>query len=192
MNEIIYNGKIIERKNFKKDYIRLTVLSRNGDNTYVSFLCEPHKIDKIPEGTQRVNIKGHLESHSEKYNGKYVLRQHYYVDEIEASKTILEDKFGIKGKYYEYPSSSVYIKGKVKALTKDGDWDRYTILTDETGESKSYSIVASRRNTGKKKSDISEGDDICCVCMIATPQKIINNKKVHYEDLLISDIAKVN
>lgn len=193
VNKVNYTGSLIDRKSFNNEYDRITVISKNGKDVFVSFLCRKEKLENISRKKVRVNISGHIETHAEQIkSGAYVNKQHFYVDSIEESHTILENSFGVKGKFYPAPNAEVYIAGKLSDVRQEKDWYRYTVVVDDdVAEREPSTIVLSQRKLDRHP-DLKAGDSICCVCSLSTPQKKVgDNIVIHYEDLIVSDLAVV-
>ncbi len=184
-NQIKTTGRIISVKLRKDRRANIVVHTKSRKDAYIKFICDPSLLDGI-QIRSHVKITGHLSSYGGKdvESGKYSTTQFFVVDEIKKAKTLTEDVYGIEGKFYEQPSSAVYIRGKVSYIKDDGEWIRYAV---KVGGTKVMAFLNLKKL--ERMPDIKIGTEICTVCSVSTPVKNFDGKNVYYEDLIISDIA---
>lgn len=191
-NVVEYTGTLIKRRSLSDHLDKLTVVSKNGRDTYVSFICSKDKITNEIYSNQRlrVKIKAHLEGRKEYRNGAPSYMQRCVVDEISATNTMLEDAFGVKGKFYTPPHGIAYIAGELTKIEKSDDWYRYTIKVVNPDDNGHFSSIKLSHRVIDRMPELEEGDNVCTVCLFSTPKNVVGEHVTSYENLIVSDIAK--
>lgn len=190
-NEINYKGKIINRVSYDMLHDRLTVLSKNGKSIYVAFLCDKKKLESMGEVIGlRVDIGGHIETRQERTRNGMVYRQRCFVDSIVPLNTMIEEKFGVKGKFYDNFSATVYLTGEVMDIKREADWYRYAIRIDGENEvGRTPSLVWISQRELDRHPNVKAGNKICCICSFSTPKKEVKGKTNVFEDIIVMDLA---
>ncbi len=192
-NQIIATGRITQTTN-KEGFQQVKLVTKQpgtDSSMEVNMVCYS-KMPKWCKDNPFVMVKGHTESITFKAdNSQQKIRQRYVIDEIEPLKTLTMEAFGIEGHYYASYEFRAYISGKLQAVKDEDKWIRYTLYIEEEG--KLVTIKLSQFKPEGTKLTYKANDDVCCVCTISTStKKRKNGKETKYEDLIISDIAKLN
>lgn len=192
VNEIVISGRIISKFVNKAGEKCFTLISKNGENIFPKIIYEESMLPDLGEHA-RVNVRGHMEIR-DIYVGhnKKVFKQVIVADSIQKEKTLVEEKFGVPGKFFSMPSCVIYLKGIVQSVKKEDDWYRIILsVNNPHDKSVSYSIRISMREVDRQP-DIKEGSLIYTVCKMTTPKKETSEGTKHYEDIMVNDIAVVN
>ena len=188
-NELTLTGRIIAERTAKSGAKIITVASKNGEDVILHITC-PKDMD-VPEHRARVAVKAQIVPHltEDRGNGKK-LEIEWRAVSIERRKTLTEEKFGVKGKFYSFPSCSVCFTGKISKIKEETDWVRYSIILDSNGAN-SIPITASMKKIDRMPA-INDGDHVGIVGSLATPMKMIDGKKVCFENIMVDDIAVIS
>ena len=73
-------------------------------------------------------------------------------------------------------------------MKEDGQWTRFTM---DVGTPKKRIPVKVSMKKASRPFTVKPDTVVCCVCRIATPEKEKEGKKIHYENLIVDDIALV-
>lgn len=190
-NKVIVSGRLITERERKGGGKIVTIVSKNGKDVFLRFQVKSNDIIPPHKEHAHVKIVGHIESHTYRdTDKKFKQLQNFIADEITLSKTMTEEIFGVKGKFFDYPSCVAYIKGEIKKVTDEDQWVRIVLAVDPDDKQHNTSIRLSMRKL-ERQPELKKGDKICVVCSINTPRKEVNGKEMYFEDLNISDIAKI-
>lgn len=188
-NKIIASGRIVSI-NEKNGKCYVTVASKNGRDVYPKFMCDKESLSEL-SAHARIRVEGHVESQAKKNKDvdKWFMTQRFVADSIVPEVTMTEQVFGVKGKFFPSPEVNIYIAGVITKITEEDEWYRYTIKIDD-GIHKPSTVRTSMRKLDRHP-DITEGDNICAICSVATPKKENEGKIYFFEDILISDLVKL-
>ncbi len=177
-------GRLVSERNTPAGKI-ITIFSHSGREIYPKFYC-PKGVMLALMPHSEIHVKGHIEL---RRRPGEIPRQVFVADEIERPMTLTEEIFGEPGRFFPRPSSVVYLKGTLVSAKIEGDWHRYVIQT-ETSKGRTVPVRVSMRKL-EKDPDYKKGDSLCCVCVITTRIKEVSGQKRYFEDILVSDIAKI-
>ncbi len=191
VNEIVASGRIITIKERKNGDKIVTLITKNGRDVFLRFVCSKGVLPELNDHAH-VQITGHVISVAYRDdNKKFHQDQSFVADEIIPSPTLTEKKFGVKGKFFAYPECAAYLKGTVKKVLDEGEWVRLILHIDEERKDRKPATVRLSMKKLSRQPELKKGDTICAVCTVTTPKKMIDGKATYFEDLLISDLAKV-
>ncbi len=187
VNEFEIYGKVLVIRGGAHPSVRL--LSKSGkSDAYPLVFCSPKQIKaaKLRVG-MHVEIKGSVHSYNYKdKDGKYVRRQSFYASFIKEDSTLCGDKFDVKGKFYKEYSSRVFLGGSfVSQKERDNGWLSIMLRASEREED---TILVNMRKLDRQP-EYKKGDPICIVGTISTVNKDFNGEKVHFENIVVSDIG---
>lgn len=192
-NEIVVRGRIIKETTTKNGTTIITVVTKSGSlDVFLRFVC---KNVEVPAHTKRAHVVvtghaiGYLHRNSE---GKTEYEQYLVADDVQLENTMLQDAFGVQGKFFPTPSVSYYITGKLVAIFEDGDWYRYVVEMDSQDGSNRRSRVRMNMKKLDRHPELEKGDIVCAIATISSPKKVIDGKTRYFEDVIISDLAKVD
>ncbi len=187
VNEFSIDGKVIAVKNGQFPALRL--ISKSGKKeTFPLVHCSQAMID---ESKVRVNshvmVEGYVEIIFVKApKGGYQKRQIFKATKVERATTLCEKKFGESGKFFDEPSTSVYLKGTfISQKIRDDGWASMMIQVSD--DSKDTVKVNIKSNPKSKK--LQKNDTICVVGSISTANKTFGDDKRHFENIIVNDIA---
>lgn len=189
VNEIVVSGRAITTKETKNSEATITIVSKCGNNSsYIHFRCNK---DIIPSYKHRahVTVRGHVRSLRFKDGDRKRTGQVFVADEINTSRTLTDEKFGIKGRFFDDPQSKAYIKGVVKRIVDDGDWLRVSVEVDRDINNRNASTVLMSMKKLDRQPKINIGDVLCVVAGIVTHKKTVEGKNIYFEDLVVQDFA---
>lgn len=189
INKIVASGRVVSL-NEKNGTCYITIASKNGRDIYPKFVCSKDIVPELPTHA-RVKIEGHVESGTKKNkdNKQWLMSQKFIADKVSLDTTMTEEAFGIKGKFFAPPEVNIYLKGTIIGITDDTDWFRYTIKI-EGSEDKKTTVRVSMKKLDRHP-DVKEGDNVCAICAVTTPKKQVNGRICYFEDILVSDLVKV-
>ena len=148
--------------------------------------------EKIERG-MRVSVEGYIRGYyGRDRDGSMSKRQYFVADKIEEQTTSMERNLGIKGTYYDTPSCKYLIAGNVATKKDDGDWVRFTIVTDMDHEKRRLSSVHISMRSNEVAAQVKKGDGVCMVCAVSSPKKEVNGQMKYFEDIIGVDIARVD
>lgn len=190
VNEVVVTGRIMNVVKHQDGTVGMTVYSMGGEPIYPTFQM---KQDMVPQGDshQSVKITGHVDVYRAKnHDGKFTTRQVFVADKVEKPKTLVEERFNVPGRFVGALSSACYLKGKIKRNVKDGEWYRMAVTVNAGKQNESIAVDMRELD---RQPVIKEGDTVYIVCTISTRRrKLPNGKVMHYENLIVSDIAVYN
>lgn len=171
----------------------VTVYVPGKRDVFLRFLTTDHTI--MPEDFDkgmRVSVEGYIRGYyGRDRDGNMSKRQYFVADKIKRQTTTLERNFGIEGHYHDPQFCKYLIAGNVSTKKDDGDWVRFTIVTDMDREDRRLSSVHISMRSNETTAEIKKGDGVCMVCAVSTPKKEVNGKTMYFEDIIGVDIARV-
>lgn len=184
------SGRIISAVKLKNSESSIvTIVTKN--NKEIIYVKARYKGDlsNIPSHG-RVRVKGHIELIRKKVEGtdkKYTYTMGFFAKSIELEKTLVETEFGdsVKGKFFTSPFFRAVIKAPIVKVTEDNEWIRYLV---NIGNGLSKSIWLNMHKLDRQPV-AHEKDTICAVCGMVHQVKTFDNKKVLFENLIISDLC---
>ena len=184
MNKVVINGRIVSIRAINGGKKIVTISSKNGRDVYPRVECTAEMTDGLKEHA-RVTVEAHIVSPSirDKATGKWNPSQYFVADSITPAKTLTEEYFGLKGKFFAPPDVNICLSGEVVGVIESGDWLRYIIKTDER------TTIKTNMKKLDRQPDIKKGTKIYAVCSVSTPKKEVNGRTEYYEDILITDLA---
>ena len=191
VNKVFVKGRVATISDVNGTVL-FTVVSKNGNRTiFVKMSCKKSVMPQEIRGRghARVDVEGHIESYLTKKDGKRHITQHFVADKITLSKTLTDEIFGVKGKFFEEPKAQVYLKGTLLSIIEDPEWYRYNI--DISNEVRHTTVRVSLKKIDRPV-EVKVGDTICALCTISTPEKQFSDGTKQFMDILVSDLAKVN
>ena len=188
-NQVYARGRLISTRERKDGTVVIVVRSVNGKrDIFPRFYCTKDKLPKLSNHAQ-VEITGHFESSRFRNDeGKMETSQRLIADEIIPARTMTEVKFGVKGKFFYPPEVTALIQGTVTSVKDEGGWYRYII--DITNGSRKNTIRVSMKEL-ERMPVITKGTNICAVCVMSTPMKVLEGDKNYFEDVIITDLAVI-
>ena len=189
VNEIDVVGRLIARNEKKNGDTYITVLSKNGTDIYVHFLC-PKGV--MPECRMRkhIKVKGYTSSHSYvDQNGKNRFAQTFIAEAVSIVKTRAEEKFGVQGIFFPELTCNIYMKGILRNIIDEPSWVRLLIETDIGMSDRRSSSVRLSMKRIDRQPKLKKGDVICITGSLSTPEKEIDGKITHFEDIIVTDIG---
>lgn len=193
VNKVFIKGRIVTFREVNGTPM-FTVVSKNGNRIiFIKMSCAKSVMPENLKNARhaRVNIEGHIESYRAKRNeeGKRRIVQHFVADKIEPSKTLTDEIFGVKGKFFEEPCIRVYLKGKLTGIVEEPEWNRYNI---DLSQGNLHTTVRVSQKKIDRPVEVNIGDTICALCVVNTPEKHFEEGIKRMEDILVSDLAKVS
>lgn len=193
-NVITATGRVVTLRESNGNVI-LTLVTKNGNDVYIRFRCTAEMVAQL-QYHARVRVTGHIESYLRKAkdSSNRTIVQYFVADSVVPDTTLVEDAYGIKGKFFAPPSARLYLKGTMVSVIMDSkDWIRYILRVDcpnpNTGTRSATIRVSMKR--ADRQPEIKPGDTVCMACYLSSPVKEENGKKLYMEDLIVADIAKV-
>ena len=187
-NEVVVRGRYVNLIPLKNGNFLMQVVSRNGQrDVFPTFLCkEEPKIKR----REHVLVKGYVvDRKSKNDNGKIVNTQQFVAEDIIPDKTITEETFGIKGAFFNPPSTSIKISGELAAVKVEEEWVRFTILTNGKKKTKNPASIRMSMKKRDRPQEYNVGDMLYAVGGISTTRKEVDGKTVYYEDIIVNDAA---
>lgn len=186
-NEFIAVGYITNVDNRREEPVINLFIKHEIDqyNVYLHIYCPQGEKISYREN-EYVEIKGYV--HGEEVSDKNGTRiiQHFRSLTIKKAESVMEKEFGIRGNLYYIPFIRYCISGELKKIKEDKDWLRIQIQTDSP---EGKSIIKADWKHPRKELKLRAGDKICSVCTVQTPQKMIGDKKKHFDNILIEDLV---
>ena len=191
VNKIIIRGRIVAESYRQDGSCMVTLISRSGRDVFARVICAPGMLPEHKDHA-RLYIKGHFELKAETpFNSrKKRIIQQIVADEVVIDSTMAEDVFGIKGKFFYPFECAAHLKGIIKSVKDEGEWVRYSLEVCKQGKAQTPIILRTSIKKLDRHPDIKKDDKVCMICGISTPKKTHNEKNIHYEDIIIVDIAK--
>ncbi len=188
-NRVMVSGRVTRIRRYPKGNAAVTIASKAGKIIEPVFTVKDGMWEKL-RVRDRVEVIGHIETYISGKNDTKTKKQVFVADTIKKETTLTEAYFGIKGKFYGDMYAKAYIRGIVAGFTDSNDgWVHYIINVDGKNSRKYWIKV------NQKKSEYTpiykKGDEICAVCGITTCEKEKDGKTLKFEDLIVTDIAKV-
>lgn len=192
VNEVVISGRVLSESTNKKGEKYFTLVSKNGVDIFPRVMYDESLLPEYNEHA-RLRVKAHLETRDIYIaRNKKITKQILVADSIQKETTLVEEKFGIPGKFFPDPTCKIYLKGIVQSVKKENDWYRIVLsVSNPHDASKMYSIRISMREVDRQP-DIHEGSLIYTVCKMTTPKKEVDGTARYYEDIMVNDIAVVN
>ena len=187
VNEFEIIGKIVSIKSGRFPAIRLVTKSGKLDS-YPLVQCSQKMIDDLKLGVQdHVQVKGRVQTIFVKTPDKgYQRRQVFKAKEIAFASTLCEEKFGSSGKFFDSPTTRVYIKGVfIMQKLRDDGWASMVI---QTSDNERNTIKVNIKSNPKSKT-LKEGDIVCVVGGISTVNKEFGKDKRHFENIIVNDLS---
>ena len=188
VGEIKASGRVVsERLNSKGQKI-ITIISKNTDDVYLRFYCDP---EIVPPHNfhQHMTVEGHIEPTVYKdEEKKFRLTFHFVADKIEVSRTLTEERFGVKGKFFEYPNCRVNICGVIQNVTQNKDWIKILVRIKGKNQKGASNVLISMKKL-ERQPVLDKGRTIYAVCNVFSPKKEVRGKMEYFEDIIVSDIA---
>lgn len=189
INRVEITGRIVGNTERPDGSRYITLYSTSGKKeTYPSFVCPREKYKEIKMHT-RVLVIGHVVSYIQKKDNKNIRVQRIIADSICPDKTLTEEIFGVKGKFYEPFKSNYYAKGIVTKIIDDNDYLQYIVSVPEGERNRT---VLLRMKKPDRLPPIKKGSVACFVCNIMAKQKIKNENTNYFQDFIVQDTAPVN
>ena len=190
VNEIILTGRLVAEKNRSDGSCVITMFSKCSKDVFLRFYCAP---GVMPEHKKHamLKIKGHLRIRKivseEEERANYT--QGFVADEITPMTTLVEDRYGVKGKFFAEPECYIYIKGVVHKVTPVNNYYRIHVRTNEgPGSKRDINVMLNMKKLDRQPA-IHPGDTIYTVCSASTPIEEKGEDKIYWEDIIISDLA---
>jgi len=171
-NEIKTIGRIASIKDYTEGYSRITLAIKAREIIYPSFIC---KKELIPEHKKHayVEVIGYADS-MHKNNGQYVPRMK--ITDIKLAPTLLEKEFGVKGRFCEKEYCKLYISGKIKDVSENGDYVKYIVVTKNPETEEDVDVLLDWKKI-ERHPDFFYGDEVCAICKVVTPRKTIGTEE---------------
>ncbi len=188
-NEVFITGRVIAIHNNANGAVRLTVLTRNGKDVYAKCYC-PNGVPSDINVRSRVCINGHIDAYMRRDSGGvYRSVQQVVVDRIYKDSTIVEQKFGVKGHFYNPFQCEISLKGKVVSFQDQGQWFNMTLEVDgDNNDRRKHNVRLGMRKIDRQPV-INEGDTVYAVCSLSTPKKEVDDRTIEFTNIVVSDIA---
>lgn len=188
INEIEAVGRVISIKQRNDGNYTLTLVTQSGKDAFLRFLCPDSVIPQIKERAH-VRVHGYIKSYTYKdsESERFKTGQRFIATKIIEEPTLVESKFGIKGRFFPTPDCKVYLKGTVQAIRKDNEW--YRIIIKVKDGDVTFSNIQINMKEIDRQPTIKENDVICCVCGVSSPKKELEGRTVYFENIQVSDIA---
>lgn len=188
INEFEATGRIVSMKKYGNNSTLITLFINNptGRDAYPQFVCENKLLPQNLKHHTNVFIKGSVSVYPlyDQHTGEKKYWQRFSVSHMERAKTLTELKFGVKGKFAAESYMNIYLKGEIKEINTNKDWYNYLIFTG------THSLTVGMRKLERHLS-LKEGDTICCVCKVSTIEKETKGQTVRFENILVTDLAKI-
>lgn len=186
VNIVEISCRLVSAKKFESGAGFITGYVKNGTDVFPRIYC-PKEVYKEFKKHSRIKVIGHISSRVVRENGKFKRTQQIVADSLELEQTLTEDYFGIKGKFFKDFTVSILLKGKLKSINRASGWSKL-VLNIPTKTNPNNTVIVNMKDIDRPI-QYSVGDTICAVCGLSTPQKVINEKNVIYEDIVVSDLA---
>ncbi len=188
-NEIYITGRLIASRKRQDGKSVITVVSKNGADIFLHFICDQDM--KLPELRNHVTVRGHMEPYMYRdSSGSYNAAIDWIADEASVRKTLAEERFGKRGKFYRFPECEIALTGTLKKIKEEKDWIRYVILPDLPENDKHVPVTVHMKKPDRLPT-VKVGERVGVVCRISTPVKEREGKKIYYEDIMVEDIATI-
>ena len=191
INEFSISGRMISKTNLKSGDTRIVVMTKNGDrDVYAHILC-PKDVMIRCDMRAHICVKGYIMARTfpARNGGGLQYNQTMVAESIELSKTLTEDRFGVKSRFYPLPSCKIYLKGTVHSVFDNDGLIRYQVTVGSNPEGEQTSTIRLSMKKLDRHPEARPGDTICIISGLSTPVKTINGRKTHFSDLIISDLA---
>lgn len=201
MNRFEASGKITSIGVNRMGRSSITIVMRGRHNKQPDIidivLIKPLAFDI--KRSDYVKVKGHIRSFRY-YNDirqRYVSVQYFVADEIEKDVPMLTQEFGIPGRHYSSSSFRAFVKGKVTHVlhVENSEWYKMRIETESMEEiDKRLSNIEVGYNASMRLPafDFQAGDYVAAWVSVRTREKVVDHKKVHFEDLIVEDLARLD
>lgn len=156
-------------------------------------------LDNEPKGIKRndfVEISGHITAfsyHSQIFEkDSYV--QYFVADEMKKAPSILEEQFGLPGKYVENQHIRIILEGKFKGYTvskNSEEWCEVSVMIDSSGMDKrpnTVKVSCSLNRFGKTIKGLKKDDTVAMIVGVRTPKKEFHGQPVVFENLFALDV----
>lgn len=192
-NDYKIRGRIVtERPGSTADTVILTIIIKNEDrDVFPEIYC---KKDMLPEHKEHsyLEIEGYIVNVQKRNNTKWIHKM--YAERIRLASTILEEAFGVRGRFWEPSNCMFYVTGKISAISEDTrnnhTYVRYIIESPiPDTDQKTYLHIDWRKIDRHPKFNI--GDEICAACKINTPKKMVGKEQRHFLNLDVFDMNKL-
>lgn len=188
INEVIATGKVVSiTPGTHRSSVR--IVTKNGNiDTYPLFFCNAEQCSNLRVG-DHVRVRGCVEVYFKKSaSGEIQRRQCFVATKIEKALTMCEEKFGVKGKFWESPTNAIYISGELKSQSvRADDWMSLNLQVSESDRD----VVKINMKKLDRQPEINKGDVVCIRGGISTVNKSFGDKKMHFENIIVSDIGVI-
>lgn len=192
-NDYKISGRIVtERPGPTADIVIVTIIIKNDyRDIFPEIYCEK---DMLPEHKEHayLEVEGYIVNIQDNKDEKWIPKM--YAKHIQLASTILEKEFGVKGRFRESSDRLFYVTGKIYSISEDTQnkpiYVRYVIETNIPDTDKKTYLHIDWKKLDRHP-DFKIGDDICAVCRINTPKKMIGNEQRHFLNLDVFDMNKL-
>lgn len=184
-NEIEATGKVVAI-NDDSQWCSVRMVTKNGKiDTYPLFQCKKKMLAGL-KLKDRIKIKGHVSVFYLDRNGSTQRRQCFVADSISKLTTMCEEKFGVKGKFYQDPSVELCLSGKFKSQDiRDDGWMSMNLQISDNPKD----VVRINMKKLDRQPQIKKDEMVYVNCGVSTVNKQFGDKKMHYENIIVRDIA---
>lgn len=186
LNEFECRGRVIGKGGSKDvfPFLRIFIRSKRKHN-YLKIHFHPSTITDVGVN-QYVYVKGFVKSNLIPYLYEGKKEQYLFGESINHEKTELEEVFEIEniGFAYRHSFSRVYLSGLVQSITESNDWIKIQIRDYKE------QVIALQYSKRMRVYDIDlqTNDFVMITAFVVSSKKIIGDKLVHFEDLIVDDM----
>ena len=125
-NSITAAGRLLNVSKSPDGSCVITLFVKENRSVYPKFMCNLPGVEDIPEH-KSITVKGHVEGDLSDSAVEGV-KQRFVADSVEFTPTMLEEHFGIKGKFCGPHFCKIFLTGSICKIIDDGKWMRYVVM----------------------------------------------------------------
>lgn len=195
-NAFEVTGKVISFNHDHMGHDMMTVLVKKQTPLFVRVIYDERMLSSDIVVGQHVHVKGYTKAFSyTDLAGKRTYMQFFSATSIEHRKTIMEDAFQLKGRFYENDDFKAYYAGTVvRAFETNDSWGQIILKVDGSYGGKKSNVIRMGyfKNGRLPEFDYKPGDNICVYTSVWTPKKEVDGKTVFYENLTVEDVVRIS
>ena len=203
VNEVVATGRMIWNGRNERGYpsFRLAVRDGFSDKPSVIYftLGENLMLDPSIRYNSYIHVKGYVKAfyYLNDMRQKYTAYQEFVATEVEKADSELHMRFGTEGRYVADSLCRIYVLGEVYSVAKpkedNNHWGRITIKVNGTGRDRRPSTIPFNYYMGFYLPELNfkKGDVVCLCASVKVRDKEVDGSNVHFENLVVEDIAKI-
>lgn len=186
-NDFKIVGRIISKKQFNDENTRITLLAKTDRVIYPAIICKTTDLPAY-KAREYIEIMGYAQSEPITTKNGETLVPRLKATSVTHAKTMLEEEFGAKGRFWQPNRGRLCISGTIASIEEDDSYAHYVITTEEPVNNTPIPVQINWKKIDRHPS-FTPGDKVCAICQFVTPKKNIGTEERIFLNINALDMA---